>query len=132
MHHEDGSTCWLLRGHIFPIKAPLAVQCTKQATAPQTLKCLRPPTCLRSWQPSSSSSPSVRLSRGNVAKRRELDLPCTPWTLDFILTESFLGNASTTASTQSPGHQAQSFAFRKVFQAFKIFCTVLFSLTCKV
>ena len=25
MHHEDGSTCWLLRGHIFPIKAPLSV-----------------------------------------------------------------------------------------------------------
>ena len=26
MHHEDGSTCWLLRGHLSPIKAPLAEQ----------------------------------------------------------------------------------------------------------
>merc|ERR1712037_155120 len=81
----------------------------------QTLKCLRPPlTYLRSWQPSSSSLPSVGLSRTNVAKRRELDPSPTPWIVDFILTESFLANASTTASTQSPGHRAQSFAFRKV------------------
>ena len=118
---KDGSTCWLLRGHRFPIKAPSAVPWTAPVPS-QTLKCLRRPTCLRSWQPSSSSSQSMWLSRANVAKRRELDpSPTSCWTMmDFILTESFLASASTTASTQSPGHRAQSFAFRKVFQAFNV------------
>ena len=118
---KDGSTCWLLRGHRFPIKAPSAVPWTAPVPS-QTLKCLGPPpTYLRSWQPSSSSSPSTWLSRTNVAKRRELDPSPTPWwTMDSILTESFLASASTTASTQSLGHRAQSFAFRKVFQAFNV------------
>ena len=110
----------------FSHKSPLSSALNSPVLS-QTLKCLGPPTYLRSWQPSSSSSPSTWLSRTNVAKRRELDPSPTPWwTMDSILTESFLASASTTASTQSPGHRAQSFAFRKVFKP------SMLHMTCKI
>ena len=105
-------------------------QCTEQPRVSRTSKCLRPATYLRSLQPSSSSSsPQTRLMRRkSVAKKNKSDpspTPCCPATTDFTIREGFPTNASTTASTQLPANQPQSFAFKKVLLTFFKCCTLI-------